>query len=195
MEHLQQRGPQDGLLQRRDAVESPALGVLRDLLVELGRVVGGRVRERARERRGVPVEDVVERPAGQVVLVEGEDGGAALLGTFHARDMYEPERVSTLILSPMFTNSGRATVAPVSSVAGLLPPPEAVSPFTPGSVCVTSSSTDAASWMSDGSSSMNSRSTVSLGLTHFSVSATLGSGIAICSYEPSSMKCASVPSE
>src|ERR1044072_2102788 len=79
MEHLQQRGPQDGLLQRRDAVESPALGVLRDLLVELGRVVGGRVRERARERRGVPVEDVVERPAGQVVLVEGEDGGAVVV--------------------------------------------------------------------------------------------------------------------
>ena len=107
--------------------------------------------------------------------------------------MYSPS-ASTLIRSPMFTNSGTFTVAPVSRVAGLLPPPEAVSPFTPGSVCVTSSSTDAASWMSDGSSSMNSRSTVSLGLTHLRVSSRLGSGIAICSYEPSSMKCASVPS-
>ena len=57
--------------------------------------------------------------------------------------MYEPERVSTLTRSPMFTNSGTLTVAPVSSVAGLLPPPDAVSPRTPGSVCVTSSSTDA----------------------------------------------------
>ena len=119
---------------------------------------------------GIALEDVVERPAGQVVLVEGEDRRAALLGASHARDMYEPERVSTLIRSPMFTNSGTLTIAPVSSVAGLLPPPEAVSPFTPGSVWVTSSSTDAESWMSDGSLSMNSRSTVSLGLTHFSVS-------------------------
>jgi hypothetical protein len=32
----------------------------------------------------------------------------------------------------MFTNSGTWTVAPVSSVAGLLPPPDAVSPRTPG---------------------------------------------------------------
>ncbi len=95
--------------------------------------------------------------------------------------MYEPERVSTLIRSPMLTNSGTLTVAPVSSVAGLLPPPDAVSPFTPGSVCVTSSSTDADSWMSDGSLSMNSRSTLSFGLTHFSVSYTPASGIASCS--------------
>ena len=85
--------------------------------------------------------------------------------------MYEPERVSTLTLSPMFTNSGTWIVAPVSSVAGLLPPPEAVSPRTPGSVCVTSSSTEAESWTSDGWSSMNSRSTDSFGLIHFSVSA------------------------
>ena len=35
--------------------------------------------------------------------------------------------------------------------------------------------------MSDGSLSMNSRSTVSLGLTHFSVSWTPASGIASCS--------------
>jgi hypothetical protein len=54
----------------------------------------------------------------------------------------------------MFTNSGTWIVAPVSSVAGLLPPPDAVSPRTPGSVCVTSSSTDDASWISAGWSSM-----------------------------------------
>ena len=116
-----------------------------DLRVELLGVVGGRVRERARERRGVALEEVVERPAGQVVLVEREDGRAALVGAgrlAHARDMYEPERVSTLTRSPMFTNSGTFTIAPVSSVAGLLPPPDAVSPRTPGSVCVTSSSTE-----------------------------------------------------
>ena len=63
--------------------------------------------------------------------------------TAHARDMYAPERVSTFTRSPMLTNSGTWMVAPVSSVAGLLPPPEAVSPRTPGSVWVTSSSTEA----------------------------------------------------
>ena len=69
-------------------------------------------------------------------------------------------------------------VAPVSSVAGLLPPPDAVSPRTPGSVCVTSSSTLADSCTSAGLSSMCSTSTVSLGLIHFSVSLTLSSGMA-----------------
>ena len=48
--------------------------------------------------------------------------------------MYSPERVSTLTLSPMSTKSGTLIVAPVSSVAGLVPPPEAVSPRSPGSV-------------------------------------------------------------
>ena len=43
----------------------------------------------------------------------------------------------------MLTNRGTLTVAPVSSVAGFVPPPDAVSPRIPGSVCVTSSSTDA----------------------------------------------------
>ena len=60
---------------------------------------------------GVALEDVVERPAGQVVLVEGEDGRrAAAARDSYARDMYEPERVSTLTRSPMFTNSGTFTI-------------------------------------------------------------------------------------
>ena len=46
----------------------------------------------------------------------------------------------------------------------------------------------------DGSPSMNSRSTSSLGLIHFSASWTCGSGIASCSKDSESMKCASVPS-
>jgi hypothetical protein len=62
--------------------------------------------------------------------------------------------VSTFTRSPMLTNSGTATVAPVSSVAGLFPPPDAVSPRTPGSVWVTSSSTLAPTWRSDGFPSM-----------------------------------------
>jgi hypothetical protein len=102
--------------------------------------------------------------------------------------------VSTLTRSPMLTNSGTWTVAPVSSVAGLLPPPEAVSPRTPGSVCVTSSSTDAATCTSEGVPSMKSRSTLSLGLIQRSCSDTAVSGSGICSKDCSSMKCASVPS-
>src|SRR5690606_10510266 len=56
------------------------------------------------------------------------------------RPTYSPERVSTLITSSWPTNSGTRTTAPVSSVAGLPPPPE-VSPRTPGSVWVIWSST------------------------------------------------------
>ena len=43
-------------------------------------VVGGRVRQGAREAGGVALEHVVERAPGQLVLVEREDGGAALVG-------------------------------------------------------------------------------------------------------------------
>jgi hypothetical protein len=56
--------------------------------------------------------------------------------------MYSPERVSTLIRSPWFTNSGTWTTRPVSSVAGLRAP-ETRSPCRPGSVSVTVSSTEA----------------------------------------------------
>src|SRR6185437_13742412 len=53
---------------------------------------------------------------------------------------YSPVRVSTRITSSWFTNNGTRTVAPVSSLAGLPPPPE-VSPRTPGSVSTIFSST------------------------------------------------------
>ena len=57
-----------------------------------------------------------------------------------AREMYSPLRVSTLSRSPSSTNNGTLTTAPVSRVAGLLPP-WAVSPLTPGSVSVTVNTT------------------------------------------------------
>src|SRR5829696_6177032 len=60
------------------------------------------------------------------------------------RVRYAPERVSTLIRSPVSTNSGTWTTAPVSTVAGLVAP-ETRSPLMPGSVSVTSSSTAAGS--------------------------------------------------
>jgi hypothetical protein len=45
-----------------------------------------------------------------------------------ARETYSPLRVSTRIVSPSSMKSGTWTVTPDSSVAALLPPPEAVSP-------------------------------------------------------------------
>jgi Xaa-Pro aminopeptidase len=63
--------------------------------------------------------------------------------------MYLASRGSTLMRSPMFTKSGTWTTAPVSSVAGFVTF-ETVSPFTPGSVSVTASSTEAGIWIPDG---------------------------------------------
>ena len=54
-------------------------------------------------------------------------------------------------MSPTFTNSGTWITAPVSSVAGFVTF-ETVSPFTPGSVSVTSSTTDDGSSTPDGCS-------------------------------------------
>src|SRR3954449_9876234 len=63
--------------------------------------------------------------------------------------MYRASRGSTLIRSPTLTNSGTATTAPVSRVAGLVTF-ETVSPLTPGSVSETASSTDEGSWSAAG---------------------------------------------
>src|SRR3954466_12261353 len=182
MQHLDERDPHDPPLQRCDPVDRPPLRVASDQLVEVGGVVLRRVGQRAGELRGVALEDVVELLPGDGVLVEGEGGAAALVRpAAHARDMYSPVAVWTFTRSPMFTNSGTCTVAPVSSVAGLLPPPDAVSPRTPGSVWVTSSSTEAGSWIVDGLPSMNTTSTSSLGLVQRSVSFSAPAGTASCS--------------
>lgn len=50
-----------------------------------------------------------------------------------ARSIYEPSRVSTTIISPVSIKRGTRTVAPVSTVAGLVVL-VAVSPLRPGSV-------------------------------------------------------------
>src|SRR2546425_9549679 len=56
------------------------------------------------------------------------------------RPRYSPVRVSTLTTSPSLRNNGTLTTAPVSRVAGFVPP-WAVSPRTPGSVLAIASST------------------------------------------------------
>src|SRR5919107_3362615 len=69
----------------------------------------------------------------------------------HTRVKYLSSRRSTRITWPSSMKSGTCTVAPVSRVAGLVPP-VAVSPRTPGAVRVTVSSTN------EGSSTVMTRS-------------------------------------
>ena len=68
-----------------------------------------------------------------------EPRGFLCFETYLTRETYSPERVSTLITSPIWTNNGTLTTAPVLRVAGL-PPVPAVSPVRPGSVSVISAS-------------------------------------------------------
>src|SRR5262249_11777467 len=147
MRQLQQRDPQDRSLERRDPPQRPPGGVARDQRVELLLVVLDRGRERPREVVRITRKTLFQRPAQQSALIQGPDPRAPLLGPSghrrppdsprhqdQARETYSPERVSTLTVSPMLTNSGTWIRAPVSSTAGLVPPPEAVSPRSPGSV-------------------------------------------------------------
>ena len=73
----------DVALERGDAVERPTVGVAGDQLVDLPAVAGGSVDQLAREGRGVPVELLRGLAAGDLRLVEGEHGGAALIGASH----------------------------------------------------------------------------------------------------------------
>src|SRR6185312_14646429 len=114
----------------------------------------GRVglREPLRERRhGVAaaqlrfVEDVDRPLAG---LAAGAHGQPL------TRPRYRPSRVSTLTRSPVVTNSGTWISAPVSSVAGFVPPVDR-SPCRPGSVWLIVSSTLAGSSTYSGVPSLN----------------------------------------
>src|SRR5690606_6841733 len=71
------------------------------------------------------------RPPSQVLQAGRRPPGCVHYSL--TRETYSPVRVSTRITSPSGTNSGTRTTAPVSSLAGL-PPPPLVSPRTPGSV-------------------------------------------------------------
>src|SRR5215204_5633215 len=70
---------------------------------------------------------------GRTVAPPACASGARFVPSY-ARETYSPLRVSTRTRSPSLTKSGTWTTTPDSSVAGLVPPPEAVSPFRPGSV-------------------------------------------------------------
>src|SRR5690606_39351687 len=76
-----------------------------------------------------------------------------------ARPRYSPVRVSTFTFSPVVMNSGTLISAPVSRVAGLVPPVER-SPCRPGSVCATVSSTEAGSSTYSAVPSLNATVTI-----------------------------------
>src|SRR5919198_1180243 len=94
--------------------------------------------------------------------------------------------------SPGFTNSGTWTTAPVSSFAGFVTF-ETVSPFTPGSVSVTVSSTDAGSRTPEGRPFTTSICTELDGCMNSSASSTDPRGNDVCSYVFSSMNTTSSP--
>src|SRR5438128_353021 len=106
--------------------------------------------------------------------------------------MYRFSRGSIFSLSPTFTKSGTWTTPPVSSVAGFVTF-ETVSPFTPGSVSTTVSSTDEGSCTLDGLPFTASTCTVALGCMHGSSSSTSACGTATCSYASQSTTSTSEP--
>ena len=75
-------------------------------------------------------------------------------------------------ISPSDTNRGTFIIAPVESVAGFVPP-VAVSPFTPGSVCVIFRSTKVGPTTDIGFSFQKRTLQISSSVTHFSRSETI----------------------
>lgn len=82
--------------------------------------------------------------------------------------------------SPSETNNGTFIIAPVETVAGL-EPPVAVSPFTPGSVWVTSRSTKVGATTEIGLSFQRSILHMSSSVTHLSSSPRVSMLTGICS--------------
>src|SRR5690606_36448449 len=117
-----------------------------------------------------------------------------LLRHYLTRLTYSPDRVSTLIISSWLTDSGTRTTAPVSSVAGLPPPPE-VSPRTPGSVSLILSSTKfgGVTWIGVPFHRVTMQS--SSPLSHFSAPPMPALSACTCSKFSGSMKCQYSPSE
>lgn len=88
-------------------------------------------------RRVLVKRSSITRPRRRFIIPATEKYGATTCAIrsngrlIFTRETYSPERVSTLITSPICTNSGTLTTAPVDRVAGL-PPVPAVSPFRLG---------------------------------------------------------------
>ena len=78
-----QRDAQDVALERRDPVHRPALGVPRDQRVELLDLRVRALDQLARERRGLRLDELAQRAARHVTLVERHNGRASLIGPSH----------------------------------------------------------------------------------------------------------------
>src|SRR5690606_1265621 len=138
---LLQTQTEDGAVDHRHALDTPMGARLGYLPVEFVEVLEDTLDETPRLRW-----QLVERAhiTGAIGLVERLESQVARLspGFAHTRVKYSPLRVSTFTRSPCSTNRGAFTTSPVSSVTGLVAPVR-VSPLTPGSASVTSSSTAA----------------------------------------------------
>src|SRR5260370_40933129 len=87
-----------------------------------------------------------------------DPGEPAVRSGGHARLRYWPVRVSTLIFSPVVMNSGTWICAPVSRVAGLVPPVD-LAPCRPWSVWLTLHDTAARNSPYSGTASLNGTAT------------------------------------
>ena len=81
---LIQRHPHHVEVERRQAVDRPALRVGLDLVVELFAEVVDALGDLAGQRTRLG-DQLLERPAGDVALIAGEDRVAALVGPTHGR--------------------------------------------------------------------------------------------------------------
>src|SRR3990167_8869656 len=126
-------------------------------------------------------------------MVAGLPGFDAHRPAYFTRPTYSPDRVSTLMISSWPTNKGTLTVAPVSSLAGLPPPPE-VSPRTPGSVSTISNTTKLGGTTDNAVPFHNKTMQISCSLIQIEASVIASEGISCCSYDFGSIKCHTLPS-
>ena len=150
-DQLRRAHPQGGPVKRGHPGERPAVGEALQEVVDPGAVLVHGLHERSGEvirgDRQIGEHLGACEPLGFSLVEKAEgtltsrspNGGEGLA---QASVTYSPERVSTLMRSPGFTNRGTWSTRPVSSVAGLRAP-DTRSPCTPGSVSATFSSTAA----------------------------------------------------
>src|SRR6478735_7850126 len=144
---LEAAEPQHGPVHRRHAFDGPVLGVLAEQAVELGLVLLHTAQELLGVRvgrGGQVVQQLVGADRARLALVTEPERALPGLPTrrHYARARYSPVRVSTLRVSPTSMKSGTCTTSPVSIVAGFRAP-DTRSPWMPGSVSLTTRSTDA----------------------------------------------------
>ena len=154
---LVERDAHDAALERRDPVDRPAARVSGDLRVELGRVArrdalgelaGERLRALSSSSSGRPGRPRAGR--GRRPRRGAGRSGASRLSRRprYARDVLARARVDAHPLALVDEQRHVDRHAGLERRRASSPPPDAVSPFTPGSVLVTVMSTALATWTS-----------------------------------------------